>query len=68
MGGEALGPEGVRCLRVGECQGWKVRMGVWVEEHTHGSRGRGRWDRAFPGGNVIWEGGNNRNVNKDNIQ
>ena len=42
MGGAALGPEGVRCSSVGECQSKKTGVGGWVEEHTH--RGRDRRD------------------------
>ena len=30
MGGKALGPEGVRCPNVGECQGGKTGVGEWV--------------------------------------
>ena len=40
-GGEALGPEGVRCPNVGECQGGKIGVGVWVGEYPHRGRGRG---------------------------
>ena len=39
VGGEALGPEGVQCPSIGECQG--ERMGEWVEEHPHRGRGKG---------------------------
>jgi hypothetical protein len=39
--GEALGPEGLRCPSVGECQGRKAGVGEWVEEHPHRGRGRG---------------------------
>jgi hypothetical protein len=42
MGGEALGPEGIRCPSVGECLGGKTGVGGWVggwvREHPH--RGR----------------------------
>jgi hypothetical protein len=43
VGREALGPEGVHCHSVGECQGWKMGAGGWVGENPH--RGRGRGDR-----------------------
>ena len=36
----ALGPVGVRCPSVGECQGGKSEVGGWVGEHPH--RGRER--------------------------
>jgi hypothetical protein len=39
---EALGPEGVRCPNVGECQGRKSGVGEWVRLYPH--RGRGRVD------------------------
>ena len=29
MGGEALGPEGVQCPSVGECQGGRMGVGGW---------------------------------------
>jgi hypothetical protein len=29
VGGEAIGPEDVRCLNVGECQGGKTGVGGW---------------------------------------
>ena len=29
MGGEALGPEGVQCPSVGECQGGRMGVGEW---------------------------------------
>ena len=35
-----LGPEGVRCHGVGECQGGKMEEGRWVGEHSHRSSGR----------------------------
>jgi hypothetical protein len=38
--GEALGPEGVLCPSVGECQGRESGVGGWVGEHTHRSRGK----------------------------
>jgi hypothetical protein len=38
VGGAALGPVGVRCLSVGECQGRKAGVGGWVGEHPY--RGR----------------------------
>lgn len=33
--GGVLGPEGVQCPSVGECQGGKARVGEWVGEHPH---------------------------------
>jgi hypothetical protein len=30
VGGEALGPEGVRCPSVGECQRGKTGVGGWM--------------------------------------
>jgi hypothetical protein len=42
VGGEALGPEGVRCPSVGECLRGKTGVGGWVGEHSH--RGRGKED------------------------
>ena len=33
VGGEALGPEGVQCSSVGECQGEKTGVDGWVKEH-----------------------------------
>jgi hypothetical protein len=32
VGGVAIGPEGVQCLSVGECQDGKARVGRWVGE------------------------------------
>ena len=44
VGGEALGPEGVQCPSVGECQGGSG----WVGAHPHrGGRGGWGWDREF---------------------
>jgi hypothetical protein len=40
VGGEALGPEGVWCHKVEECQGGKSVFGEWVGEHPHIGRGR----------------------------
>ena len=42
MEGAALGPEGVRCPSVGECQGWKAGVDGWVGEYPQ--RGSGRVD------------------------
>jgi hypothetical protein len=39
VGGAALGPEGVRCPSVVECQGGKA--GVWVRKYPHSGRGTG---------------------------
>jgi hypothetical protein len=39
LGGNGLGPEGVQCPNVGECQGGK--MVVCVEEHPHRGKGKG---------------------------
>jgi hypothetical protein len=47
VGGEALGPEGVQCPSVGECQGGNMGVGGWVREHPHRSRERGGWNRGF---------------------
>ena len=44
VGGEALGPEGVRCFHVGECQGRKMGVGGWS---TLIEAEEGGWDRAF---------------------
>ena len=41
MGEEALGPEKARCPSVGECQGGKVGVGVWVGVHPFRSKDRG---------------------------
>ena len=45
MGGEAFGPVKALCPSVGECGGgggeMEERMCVWVEEHSHRSKGRG---------------------------
>jgi hypothetical protein len=38
VGGEALGPEGVRCSSVGECQGGKTGVGGWLWEDPHRAR------------------------------
>ena len=40
VGGEALGPRGVQCPSIGECQGGKMEEGRWVGEHSHRSSGR----------------------------
>jgi hypothetical protein len=42
MSGEALGPEGVRCPNVGECQGGKTGVVGWVSTlREAGGRGVG---------------------------
>jgi hypothetical protein len=41
MGEEALGPVTAQCPSVGEFKSWEVRVGGWVGEHLHRSRGRG---------------------------
>jgi hypothetical protein len=46
VGGEALGPEGVQCSSVGECQGGKKGGGGWVWEHPY--RGK-RWGGGVEG-------------------
>jgi hypothetical protein len=68
MGGEALGPEGVQCPRVGECQGGKIGMGGWVGLYPHRGRGKGEGEgkRGFQRGEL--ERGNILNVNKENVQ
>jgi hypothetical protein len=45
VGGEALGPEGVQCHSVGECQGGRMGVGEWGS--TLIEAGRGGWDRGF---------------------
>ena len=51
MEGEALGPEGVQCPRVGECQGRKTGAGEWMGRGALSQRQReGGWDRGFPKG------------------
>jgi hypothetical protein len=47
IGGKMLGSVKTQCLSVGECQGEEVRVGGWVGEHPHRSRGR---DRGFEEG------------------
>jgi hypothetical protein len=42
VGEAALGPEGVRCPNVGECQDRETGVGGWLEEHPHRSRGEMR--------------------------
>jgi hypothetical protein len=44
VGGVALGPEGVGCPSVGECQGGKVQVGGWVSNLIEA--GGGGWDRG----------------------
>ena len=46
VGGEALGPVGVRRPDVGECQCGKMRVGEWVGEHPHRDIGRGNGIRG----------------------
>jgi hypothetical protein len=41
MGGQALGPEGVPCPSVGECQGGKTGVGRWLGHHPHRGRREG---------------------------
>jgi hypothetical protein len=52
VGGVALGPEGVQCPNVGECQGGKTKVDRWVGgwESTliEAVGGGGRWDRGVP--------------------
>jgi hypothetical protein len=56
-GGEVLGPEGVQCSSVGECQGGRMGVGRW--ESTLIEAGGGVWDRRFlkgrPGKGKIFE-------------
>jgi hypothetical protein len=48
-GGEALGSEGVRCTRAGECQGGSQEwVGQWVREQPH----RGREREVGMGGGI----------------
>ena len=42
MGGEALDPRKIRCSSVGECQDGESRVGWWLGEHPHRSRGISR--------------------------
>jgi hypothetical protein len=49
-----------RCPSVGEFEGGKVRVGGWVEEHPHRSRGRegvlgGFWEWEKPGKGITFE-------------
>ena len=54
VGGEALGPEGVRCPSVGECLGRKEGS-VWVGgEHPNRGRRRGNGIRVSRG--EPWDG------------
>jgi hypothetical protein len=41
MEGGTIGPVGVRCPSVGECQGGKASMGGRVGKHYHKVRGGG---------------------------
>ena len=52
MEGEALGPVGVRCPSVGECQGRKDAVGGWVVDR----QGEGEWDGGSRG--KTWKVGN----------
>ena len=62
VGGVALGPEGVRCRSVGECQGQKAGvggkggMGGCVGEHPQ--RGRGMEDLIGGFEGKTWKGDN----------
>jgi hypothetical protein len=56
VGGEALGPEGVRCPNVGECQGRKTGVGGWGE-HPPRDKGKGYGIEGF------WRG----DLSRDNI-
>jgi hypothetical protein len=44
-----LGPEGVQCPSVEECQGRKARLGGWGGDHPHRGRGGGL-DKGFTQG------------------
>jgi hypothetical protein len=50
VGGAALGPEGIQCPNVGECQGGKMGVGGWVGKHPHRGRGEEEVGRGFPKG------------------
>jgi hypothetical protein len=52
VGGEALGPEGVQCPSVGECQGRKTGAGGWVGEHPHRGRRGGDGIGGFRRGDL----------------
>jgi len=42
--GEALGPVNTtRCPSIGTRYDGGARVGMWIEEHPHGGRGRGIW-------------------------
>jgi hypothetical protein len=50
MGGEVLGP--MKAFQMPQCkgiEGGEVRVGVWVEEHPHRSRGREDGIEGFGG-------------------
>ena len=50
MGGVALGPEGVRCHSLGECQGGKMGVGGW--RSTLIEAGGGGGDGGFRRGDL----------------
>jgi hypothetical protein len=52
VGGEALGPEGIQCPSVVECQGRKMGVGGWFGEHIHRDRKRGDGIGAFQKGDL----------------
>jgi hypothetical protein len=63
VGRAALGPEGALCPSVGQCQGRKMEVGGWVEEHPHRGGGGGEDGiEGFQRGDL--ERGNIWNVNK----
>ena len=58
VGGEDLGPEGVQCPSVGECQGRRTGVGGSVGAHPHRCRRR---DDGMGGGHsegATWKGEN----------
>jgi hypothetical protein len=52
VGEKALGPEGVWCPSVGECQAGKTGVRGWVGEHPHRGRGRGEKIGGFQRGDL----------------
>jgi hypothetical protein len=47
VGGVTLGPEGVQCPSLEECQGGKVDVGGLVEEQPHRGKGKGGGTGSF---------------------
>jgi hypothetical protein len=53
VGEAALGPKGVECPSVGECQDWKsAGVGGWVGGHPNRDRRRGDGIGGFRRGDV----------------